>query len=84
MLAVARAMGETAPLLLTALGNDLFVETNPGQRMSTLSLQIFNSATGGFVNAQDRAWAGALTLIAIVLLLTIMARLIARRSAVGR
>jgi phosphate transport system permease protein len=84
MLAVARAMGETAPLLLTALGNDLFVETNPGERMSALSLQIYNSATGGFVNAQDRAWAGALTLIAIVLLLTIMARLIARRSAVGR
>jgi phosphate transport system permease protein len=84
MLAIARAMGETAPLLLTALGNDLFVETSPGQRMSTLSLQIYNSATGGFVNAQDRAWAGALTLIAIVLLLTIMARLIARSSAVGR
>jgi phosphate transport system permease protein len=84
MLAIARAMGETAPLLLTALGNDLFVETNPGKRMSTLSLQIFGSATGGFVNAQNRAWAGALLLIAIVLLLTIMARLIARRSAVGR
>ncbi len=84
MLAVARAMGETAPLLLTALGNDLFVETNPGARMSTLSLQIFGSATGGFVNAQNRAWAGALLLIVIVLLLTIMARLIARRSAVGK
>jgi phosphate transport system permease protein len=84
MLAIARAMGETAPLLLTALGNDLFLETNPGQRMSTLSLQIFNSATGGFVNAQQRAWAGALTLIAIVLLLTIAARLVARRSAVSR
>jgi phosphate transport system permease protein len=84
MLAIARAMGETAPLLLTALGNDLFVETNPGHRMSTLSMEIFTSATGGFVNAQDRAWAGALTLIAIVLLLTIMARLIARSSAVGR
>ena len=84
MLAIARAMGETAPLLLTALGNDLFVETNPGERMSTLSLQIFGSATGGFVNAQNRAWAGALTLIVIVLLLTIMARLIARRSAVRR
>jgi phosphate transport system permease protein len=82
MLAIARAMGETAPLLLTALGNDLFVETNPGHRMSTLSLQIFGSATGGFVNAQNRAWAGALLLITIVLLLTIMARLIARRSAV--
>ncbi len=36
------------------------------------------------MNAQNRAWAGALVLIAIVLLLTIMARLIARRSAVGR
>jgi phosphate transport system permease protein len=84
MLAVARAMGETAPLLLTALGNDLFVETNPGQRMSTLSMQIFTSATGGFVNAQQRAWAGALTLIAIVLLLTIIARLVARSSAVRR
>jgi phosphate transport system permease protein len=84
MLAVARAMGETAPLLLTALGNDLFVETNPQHRMSTLSLQIFGAATGGFVNAQNRAWAGALVLIAIVLLLTIMARLISRRSAVGR
>jgi phosphate transport system permease protein len=84
MLAIARAMGETAPLLLTTLGNDLFVETNPGHRMSTLSLQIFGSATGGFVNAQNRAWAGALTLIAIVLALTIIARLVARTSAVGR
>jgi phosphate transport system permease protein len=84
MLAVARAMGETAPLLLTALGNDLFVVTDPGERMSTLSMQIYSGATGGFVNAQDRAWAGALTLIAIVLLLTITARLIARSSAVRR
>jgi phosphate transport system permease protein len=84
MLAVARAMGETAPLLLTTLGNDLFVETDPGNRMSTLSLQIFGSATGGFVNAQNRAWAGALTLIALVLVLTIIARLIARTSAVRR
>jgi phosphate transport system permease protein len=84
MLAVARAMGETAPLLLTALGNDLFVETDPSKRMSTLSLQIFGSATGGFPSAQARAWAGALTLIAIVLILTILARLIARKSAVRR
>ncbi|HET6174105.1 MAG TPA: phosphate ABC transporter permease PstA [Gaiellales bacterium] len=84
MLAVARAMGETAPLLLTALGNDLFTVTNPSQRMSTLSMQIYTGATGGFTNAQDRAWAGALTLIAIVLALTIIARLVARRSAIGQ
>lgn len=85
MLAVARAMGETAPLLLTALGNDLFLETNPTKRMSTLSLQIFGNAITGFRAAQARAWAGALTLIALVLIFTIVARLIGRRSlAKGR
>jgi phosphate transport system permease protein len=84
MLAVARAMGETAPLLLTTLGNDLFMETNPGNRMSTLSLQIFGSATGGFPSAQARAWAGALVLITIVLLLTILARLVSRSSTLRK
>ncbi|WP_298800448.1 phosphate ABC transporter permease PstA [uncultured Pseudonocardia sp.] len=82
MLAVARAMGETAPLLLTALGNDLFIEANPTKRMSTLSLQIFGNAITGFRTAQARAWAGALTLIAIVLILTILARIAGRRGAI--
>ena len=84
MLAVARAMGETAPLLLTALGNDLFTEANPGKRMSTLSLQIFNNAITGFKSGQARAWAGALTLVGIVLILTVVARFFARRSRVAR
>jgi phosphate transport system permease protein len=84
MLAFARAMGETAPLLLTALGNDLFIELNPTKRMSTLSLQIFGNAITGFKAAQARAWAGALTLVLIVLLFTVAARLIASRSSVGR
>ncbi len=84
MLAVARAMGETAPLLLTALGNDLFTEANPGKRMSTLSLQIFSNAITGFKAGQARAWAGALTLVAIVLVLTFAARFFARRSRVSR
>ena len=52
--------------------------------MSTLSLQIFGSAITGFQTAQDRAWAGALTLIAIVLLCTIVARLVSRRTGTGR
>ena len=77
-------MGETAPLLLTALGNDLFVETNPGAAHVDALAADLRQRDGGFVNAQNRAWAGALTLIAIVLLLTIMARLIARTSAVRR
>jgi phosphate transport system permease protein len=84
MLAFARAMGETAPLLLTALGNDLFIELNPTKRMSTLSLQIFGNAITGFKAAQARAWAGALTLVVLVLLFTVAARLIARRSSVSR
>jgi phosphate transport system permease protein len=84
MLAVARAMGETAPLLLTALGNELFIEANPSKRMSTLSLQVFDNAVTGFRSAQDRAWAGALTLIGIVLILTALARFFSARSAVSK
>jgi phosphate transport system permease protein len=84
MLAVARAMGETAPLLLTALGNELFTELNPGKRMETLSLQIFSNAISGFQAGRARAWAGALTLVAIVLILTFAARFFARRSRVAR
>lgn len=80
MLAVARALGESAPLLLTALGNDLFIEVDPNQRMSTLALQIFTNAATGYRTAQARAWAGALTLIAVVLALTLGARAISRRS----
>ncbi len=82
MLAVARAMGETAPLLLTALGNDLFIQLNPTKRMSTLSLQVFNNAVTGFKTAQARAWAGALTLVILVVIFAIGARLLGRRSAV--
>ena len=82
MLAVARAMGETAPLLLTALGNDLFVEYNPTKRMSTLSLQIFGNAISGFKAGQARAWSGALTLIVVVLALTITARFFAARTRI--
>ncbi|MGH9207029.1 MAG: phosphate ABC transporter permease PstA, partial [Acidimicrobiales bacterium] len=81
MLAVARAMGETAPLLLTALGNDLFLQLNPTKRMSTLSLQVFDNAVSGFKAAQARAWAGAFTLIIMVMIFAIGARLIGRRSA---
>jgi len=80
MLAVARAAGETAPLLLTALGNDLFTEYNPRKRMTTLSLQIFGNAITGFRKAQSRAWTGALTLIALVLVLTLLARSLAARN----
>lgn len=81
VLAIARGAGETAPLLLTALGNDLFTVVDPTHRMSTLSLEIFNNAISGFRAGQARAWAGALTLMTIVLICTLAARRLGRRSS---
>ena len=80
LLAVARAAGETAPLLFTrsatAYGlNRLFTSAN-----SALPLQIFRDATSAYVAASDRAWARALVLIMICLLLTIAARIVATRG----
>jgi phosphate transport system permease protein len=83
MLAVARAMGEAAPLLLTTLGNELFLEVDPRERMSTLALQIFTNAATGYRTAQARAWAGALTLVALVLTLTVAAHALRRTRPTG-
>jgi phosphate transport system permease protein len=80
ILAVARVTGETAPLLLTAFGFDA-IRTNPfSGPQSGLPLFVFNQAGSAFGVAVARAWAGALTLIAIVLLLTVLARLLTRRN----
>jgi phosphate transport system permease protein len=80
MLAIARVTGETAPLLLTAFGFDS-IRTNPFKGpQSGLPLFVFAQAGSAFQVAVNRAWAGALTLIAIVLLLTVIARLLTRRN----
>ncbi|HEV3353210.1 MAG TPA: phosphate ABC transporter permease PstA [Acidimicrobiales bacterium] len=80
ILAVARVTGETAPLLLTAFGFDA-IRTNPfSGAQSGLPLFVFNQAGSAFAVAVARAWAGALTLITIVLLLTVLARLLTRRN----
>jgi phosphate transport system permease protein len=76
LLAVARAAGETAPLLftigtVTETNNNLFKGQN-----TALSVQIFNNAISPFTPAQDRAWGAALTLIVIVFIATIAARLV--------
>lgn len=80
MLAVARVMGETAPLLLTAFGFDA-IRTSPFKGpQSGLPLFVYQQAGSAFEVAVRRAWAGALTLIIIVLLLTVVARLLAGRT----
>jgi phosphate transport system permease protein len=82
MLGVARVAGETAPLLLTALNFDA-INVNPfsGQQ-AALPTFIFAQAGQPQKVALDRAWAGALTLVLLILVLNLIARAIARRSRV--
>lgn len=84
LLAIARAAGETAPLLFavgaaTAFNTNLFSEAN-----TALSVQIFGNATSSFVAAQDRAWGAAFTLVTLTFLLTLVARIITARFALKR
>jgi len=79
LLAVARAAGETAPLLFTIgvvskANPNLFSHPN-----TTLSAQIFTNASVVYPGAQQRAWGAALTLIGLVLVLTVVARLVSSR-----
>jgi phosphate transport system permease protein len=78
LLAVARVAGETAPLLFTALGSQYLV-LNPNQPMAALPLTVFTYATGPYEQWHRLAWAAALVLIIVVLLLSIGARLATRR-----
>ena len=79
LLAIARAAGETAPLLFTIL-TVTTVNTNPFSGPNTsLPSQIFANATSPFIGAQDRAWGTALTLIVIAFVLMIAARFITAR-----
>lgn len=80
MLAVARALGETAPLVLTALAAQSVVLDFQGGGQTALPLLIFREARGAFEAGQQRAWAGALELMLLVLLLTVLARLLGRQS----
>lgn len=81
MLGVARATGETAPLLFTALGNQ-FTSYSLSSPISSLSLVIYNGALSPYSAQLQRAWAAALTLIAMVLIMTLAARYFAgRRNA---
>jgi len=78
MLAIARVTGETAPLLLTIFGT-ASIHNNPFNGFqSALPLFVFNEAGQPNQTALDRAWTGALTLILIVLVLNLVARILVR------
>ncbi|MGZ4762254.1 MAG: phosphate ABC transporter permease PstA [Ilumatobacteraceae bacterium] len=79
LLAVARAAGETAPLIFT-IGAAKATNWNVLKGTNTsLSMQIYGNAKESFVTAQQRAWGAALTLIALAVLFTVAARLVSAR-----
>ncbi|HMH84391.1 MAG TPA: phosphate ABC transporter permease PstA [Gemmatimonadaceae bacterium] len=81
LVAVARIAGETAPLLFTAFGNQ-FWSTSIRQPIAALPLQIFTYAINAYDEWHRQAWAGALVLISIVLIISLAARF-ATRSRFG-
>jgi phosphate transport system permease protein len=82
LLAIARASGETAPLLFTALNNQFF-STNLNAPMASLPVIIFQFALSPYADWQQLAWSGALIVTAAVLCLSIGARVLARKGVGG-
>jgi phosphate transport system permease protein len=82
LLAIARGAGETAPLLFTAFAVNS-TTWNLGQQMNSLPIQIFNDVRQAQSNIVERAWGAALTLVLMILALTLLARLIQRRSRIA-
>lgn len=82
LLAVARAAGETAPLLFTSLNNQYW-NVRPDQPTASLTVQIFNYAISPYEDWHQKAWSAALVLLLLVGGLNLLARLALRRSAAG-
>jgi phosphate transport system permease protein len=78
LLAVARAAGETAPLLFTAF-NNRFWSTSLTQPIASLTVQVFTYAISPYDDWHRQAWAGAFLLVMMILALSILARLAVRR-----
>jgi phosphate transport system permease protein len=78
MLALARIAGETAPLLFTAFNNSYF-STSLTQPISSLTVQVYNYAISPYEDWHRQAWAGALVLVTLVFICSVLARLATRR-----
>jgi len=76
MLAVARAAGETAPLIFTALSSQYFTKSLL-EPTASLSVSVYKFATSPFVKQQQLAWAGSLVLVVMILLTSIASRMVA-------
>ena len=78
LLALARIAGETAPLLFTAF-NNRFWTTDVRQPVSTLTVQVFTYAIAPYEDWHRQAWAGALVLVTMVLVCSLLARVATAR-----
>jgi phosphate transport system permease protein len=78
-LALARAVGETAPLLFTALSSQ-YGFRNIWQPIATLSVVIYNFATSPYKNLQELAWAASFIVVILILIVSVIARRLARRQ----
>jgi phosphate transport system permease protein len=79
LLSVARASGETAPLLFTGFGNRFF-NLDPTRPMSALPLVVFHDALTPYPSLQDQAWGAALLLVTMVLIVNLASRVVLRRQ----
>jgi phosphate transport system permease protein len=79
LLAVARAGGETAPLLFTSLGNTLF-SVDATHAIQALPLTVFQYALTPYPSLQDQAWGAALVLVVLVLGINLASRWVLRRQ----
>ncbi len=82
LLAIARAAGETAPLLFTSFGNS-FWSTSLDQPMASIPVQIFNYAISPYDEWHRKAWAGAFVLISIVFIVNLIVRVVTRNKYSG-
>ena len=82
ILALARIIGETAPLLFTSFSNN-FWETNILRPMATITVTIFNYAMSPYENWQNIAWGASLLLTLFVLILNILSKIIFRGRKYG-
>jgi phosphate transport system permease protein len=78
LVAFARIAGETAPLLFTAFNNRFF-STALNQPIASLTVQVFTYAISPYEDWHRQAWAGALVLVALIFLFSVLARVVTRR-----
>jgi len=78
LVSLARISGETAPLLFTSFSNR-FWSTTLSQPIASLTVQIYTYAISPYEDWHRQAWAGALVLISVVFLFSVLARVVTKR-----